>query len=209
MKPTLLIDMDGVFCDWVGSYYAVLGEKYPSAVQWFPPMEELTEFYVGDNLTDDRARHIEDLICQDINLYRNALPYPGAIEGLKALREEATLHGIELFICTAPHPANKYCYTQKAEWIAKYLGDDWLDLLIMTRDKTVIRGHVLLDDKPDPMGGQSPTWSHVLFTQPCNKNIMKPRVDDLSKASRSVLINMTLHKHQHPTRSISHPYMSA
>lgn len=192
LKPTLLIDMDGVFCDWIAGYYMVLESKFPHARPWFPDPENITEFYVSDCLLDDRGKHIEQLICTDADLYRIAPPIPGALDGMRSLRAKCLTRDIELFICTAPHPANKHCYSQKAVWVAEKLGEDWLDSLIITRDKTVVSADVLLDDKPNPIGGQAPNWDHVLFTQPCNRSLDKPRIDDWSPASIDFLIQQTL-----------------
>jgi hypothetical protein len=40
-------------------------------------------------------------------------------------------------------------------WIEKHLGYDFLDQIILTRDKTVVTGDVLIDDKPDILGESS------------------------------------------------------
>lgn len=40
-------------------------------------------------------------------------------------------------------------------WIEKHLGYDFLDQIILTRDKTVVTGDILIDDKPDILGESS------------------------------------------------------
>ena len=37
-------------------------------------------------------------------------------------------------------------------WIEEHLGEDWLDKIIITKDKTVVNGHVLIDDRPNIKG---------------------------------------------------------
>jgi hypothetical protein len=32
------------------------------------------------------------------------------------------------------------------EWVEHYLGKDWISRTILTRDKTVVGGHILIDD---------------------------------------------------------------
>ncbi|CAB1338014.1 unnamed protein product, partial [Coregonus sp. 'balchen'] len=56
--------------------------------------------------------------------------------------------------------------------IEKHLGYDFLEQIILTRDKTVVTGDILIDDKPDILGVEpNPTWEHILFTACHNKHI--------------------------------------
>ena len=41
--------------------------------------------------------------------------------------------------------------------------------MIVTRDKTVVAGDVLVDDKPSVDGVGIPSWEHVVFDQPYNR----------------------------------------
>lgn len=47
----------------------------------------------------------------------------------------------------------------------------WLTRLIITSDKTKIRGDLLIDDKPYITGSEYPAWEHVLFTAPYNSEL--------------------------------------
>jgi 5'-nucleotidase len=40
--------------------------------------------------------------------------------------------------------------------------------LIITRDKTHVKGKLLVDDKPFVTGTGIPSWEHVVFTAPYN-----------------------------------------
>lgn len=42
-------------------------------------------------------------------------------------------------------------YVQYA-WVEKHLGHEFLEQVILTRDKTLITGDILIDDKPDILG---------------------------------------------------------
>lgn len=44
-----------------------------------------------------------------------------------------------------------YVYVQYA-WVEKHLGHEFLEQVILTRDKTLIAGDILIDDKPDIVG---------------------------------------------------------
>lgn len=37
-------------------------------------------------------------------------------------------------------------------WVEKHLGQEFLEQVILTRDKTLITGDILIDDKPDIQG---------------------------------------------------------
>lgn len=71
-------------------------------------------------------------------------PIPGAIEAVKKLE---TMY--DVWILTRPSIKNKLCYTEKAYWIEKYLGEDMLNRTIYACDKSVVRGEFLVDDNRD------------------------------------------------------------
>jgi len=60
------------------------------------------------------------------------------------------------------------------------MGEDFLRRLIITRDKTLVKGAVLIDDKPHVTGAvTAPDWTHLLFDQPYNRDnslSSKPRL---------------------------------
>lgn len=37
-------------------------------------------------------------------------------------------------------------------WVEKHFGHEFLEHVILTRDKTIVSGHVLIDDRPDIVG---------------------------------------------------------
>ena len=55
-----------------------------------------------------------------------------------------------------------YFFFQKFKWIEDHLGAEWINRAIITRDKTMVYGDVLIDDKPSIQG----MWLHpILFSQ--------------------------------------------
>lgn len=190
MKPTILVDMDGVFADFVAGFYSVLEANHPEARKHFPDPDKLVHFYIEDNLSDPSYVSVSDSIVDHIDTFQCAPPFPGAIEGMNLLRDMAEEVNADVRICTAPHLSNIPCYSQKAAWVSKYLDRDWLDRLIITRDKTLVRGHVLLDDKPEPLGTGVPMWDHILFTRSYNANIPnRLRINSWEPDQLQLLIN--------------------
>lgn len=60
-------------------------------------------------------------------------PIEGSIEALKAIAE---IH--EVYILTRPSIKNPHCWTEKALWIEKHLGREWLERTIITCRKDLL-----------------------------------------------------------------------
>ena len=73
--------------------------------------------------------------------YTSLPEIPGAIETYKWLEER-----FDVWILTRPSIKNTNCYTEKAEWIKKYFGEDFLEKLILCPDKSLVKGDYLIDD---------------------------------------------------------------
>lgn len=57
--------------------------------------------------------------------------------------------------------------------IAKHLGEQWKSKVIFASDKTLVKGEVLIDDKPifDYPVQRRPDWVQVVFDQPYNRHL--------------------------------------
>lgn len=199
-KPIINLDMDGVFANFVGTYYNILRTEYPWAVSWFPPESELLTYFVTESVLDKRAIEIDRQIINHVKMFEDIEPFDGVLAGMTYLKHLAHECEVEVNICTAPHTSNLNCYSQKANWINIHLGHSWLNNLHLTRDKTLIKGTVLVDDKPEPLGRHQPDWVHVLFTRSYNHDVVdKVRMTDWSMASIDKLVEFTikLHKEKH------------
>ena len=71
-------------------------------------------------------------------------PMPGAIEGMNALIGA----GYDVFILTRPSAKNNHCWSEKARWVEKHLGVEWLERLIITCRKDLMydENSFLIDD---------------------------------------------------------------
>jgi 5'-nucleotidase len=165
-----LVDMDDVLADFdrrvLGKYHAYHPDKL-----YIPP-EEIKTFYVQDSYPAELRPLLEE-IFNEPGIFSEFPPVPGGIEAIKEIAEK----GHEVFICTTPLLSNPTCVQDKYDWIGRYLGRAWQKRLIPTRDKTMIHGDYLVDDKPEVTGIRTPTWTHVLYTKPCNAHIKdRPRI---------------------------------
>ena len=55
------------------------------------------------------------------------------------------------------------CVLEKYQWVEAHFGYDWTKRVILTRDKTIVSGDILIDDKPEITGCAMPPWQHVLY----------------------------------------------
>jgi 5'-nucleotidase len=94
-----------------------------------------------------------------IGFFLDLEPIDGAIEGLKTIQEK-----YDVWILTRPSIKNTHCYTEKAEWIKKYFGEEMLEKMILCPDKSLVKGHYLIDD--DHRHGQTEfEGEHIHFTK--------------------------------------------
>ncbi|XP_027480360.1 5'(3')-deoxyribonucleotidase, cytosolic type isoform X2 [Zalophus californianus] len=77
-----------------------------------------------------------------------------AREQYRALRPDLAHGGLHLL-----QPSAEY------RWVENHLGPQFVERIILTRDKTMVLGDLLIDDK-DTIRGQeeTPSWEHILFT---------------------------------------------
>jgi 5'-nucleotidase len=165
-KAILLIDMDGVLCDWFGAVKARFENNNPGLK--LAPVEEFVDY----DHVHTMYPQWEDLLHAAMStkgLYSELAPIEGAIEALKDIENNCG-DFIEPFICSCPEVKydDQACHSEKAAWVEKYLGRFWTERLILTRDKTLVRGSILIDDKPEITGAMEPVWHHLVYRQPWN-----------------------------------------
>jgi 5'-nucleotidase len=166
---TVLVDMDGVMCKWQEMYDDLLRKHYPHIPIF--PFEKVTRFKTQSFYADEHREEIAEMMNMP-GFYRDLEPMEGSVEALKAMKAA----GINVFLCTAPYVTNKTCASEKMDWVERHLGSDWLNKTIITSDKTLVRGDVLIDDKPNIKGAMTPSWTHIVFDAPYNRGI-EPRLN--------------------------------
>ena len=160
----ILIDMDGVIANFEKSVLDTYQSLYPTKP--FIPLDERTTFYVKEQYPSELQSLVESIYLTP-GFYQSLPIINGAAEALS----EMTQRGHNLFICTAPLPQYEHCVLEKYQWVDQYLGAEWVKKIIVTNDKTLVRGDILIDDKLNITGLETPTWEHILFNQPYNKHI--------------------------------------
>jgi 5'-nucleotidase len=189
-KPIILIDMDGVLADFDRGCLEKMKELFPKFIIMIDKssMYHISEEYA---LRDETFKKIMDSIIKSPGFYEN-LPL---IENAQGILNSLEFDGYEVFICTSP-PRETENINGKYIWIEKNFGPKWRKKIIMTHDKTLIHGDILIDDKPKITGAIEPSFTHILFDQPYNRNENKPRITQWkdSKDWKEVIESVLLSK---------------
>ena len=165
----LLVDMDGVIADFERGLSEGFREQFPT--ETYIPLDQIRTFYVEESYPRRLRKPIRKIYHSE-GFFANLHPIDGALEALHELQGR---DDTDVFICTTPIRSSPFSAQEKLEWVINHLDDKWAKRLILTGDKTLVRGDVLIDDKPEIKGILTPTWEHVLFDQPYNRDVTSKR----------------------------------
>lgn len=163
----ILVDMDGVVADFEAGHRIYCNRK------------ELPPEALGVNRTCwdilEAIREDPDL-CEVVmqgwhepGFFANLPPIAGSINAVHLL---ARRH--QVYFCTAPLKNHATCASEKIDWVRRHL-PGFESRVIISGDKTLVHGDILIDDKPDIHGVKTPTWEHYLFAQPYNQLSVRTR----------------------------------
>ncbi len=158
MSKIVLLDVDGVLCDFVSGVMR-------SVATCSDERADLSEWDFLDKLGPHARRaYLADSakpgFCYGLD------PLPGAVEGVQQLLAD----GHDLVAVTAPL---LHCPTWEGErraWLWKHFGIAAREVVFTSR-KDLVHGDVLVDDKPEHVKDWSARWGKcgVLWAQPYNK----------------------------------------
>lgn len=160
----VLVDMDNT----VARLDTVLERRWVRRLPHIPKpnFSEIKRMKVQDVLTDKgQVAEIRKLMYEP-GFFRSLPLIAGARQALQELRER----GVNVFFCTAPMLGRSCpCASEKLDWLRDHFGEWAPEQCVITTDKTLVMGDVLIDDNPEIQGVMTPTWKHVYFHQPCNR----------------------------------------
>ncbi|KAM9304917.1 5'(3')-deoxyribonucleotidase, mitochondrial [Gastrophryne carolinensis] len=165
----VLVDMDGVLADFEGGFLKKYRSRYPQ--EPYITLEDRRGFWVSEQYEKLKPGLSEKAISiwESKNFFLELDPIDGAVE---ALKEMSRLPNTDVFICTSPIKQYQYCPYEKYAWVEKHFGHEFLEQIILTRDKTVVAADLLIDDRPDITGAEAmPSWEHILFTACHNRHL--------------------------------------
>lgn len=165
----ILIDQDGVLANYQQRFLEIWRAEHPEKV-WVP-IEALTEHDTDKNYPPEYRDIIDEIVVR--KGFFGSLPIiPGAKEAL----EDMLTRGHDVRIVTAPKRNHTFCVPEKFAWIGEHLGQKWVERIILTRDKTLVHGDILIDDKPGISGVCQPSWEQIFYDQPYNRAHDKRRL---------------------------------
>ena len=158
MAPkVVLVDLDNTIADFDGRALEILKERHDVKLS----QADLTKFPLAANFPELKQAITAMFLEQ--GFFRSFSPIAGAIDALKAMQAE---EGVEVYLCTAPIAASRHCQQEKVEWVREHLdgipagggassskrqrtadqGKSWVQRMVITSDKSLVRGDMLIDD---------------------------------------------------------------
>ena len=154
--PLILLDQDGPLADFDAAMNRVLADHGHD-----PSTLVATEW----DYTNDVTRHFGPAAARALDSARLApgffrdLPVTnGAQDAVERLLDA----GCQIAVCTSPSLANPTCASDKLWWIERHF-PVLSERVIITIDKTLVHGDVLVDDKPQVTGARPASWTHLRF----------------------------------------------
>lgn len=161
--------MDDVIVDFEAGLRAAWDTEHPDMP--LLASEDRRLFKWADEHPPEYRQLLNQLIRRP-GFFASLLPMAGALDAVREMVEE----GHTVFICSAPPNASPHALAEKTQWVIDHLGGDWTDRLVLTRDKTLVMGDVLVDDKPEVTGAVVPVWEHVHYDRPYNRDTANRRI---------------------------------
>jgi 5'(3')-deoxyribonucleotidase len=160
MKPIILLDMDGVVCDFVSAACVACGHPGHAVTGW----DFNTDF--GMTMTEFWAA----IDAQGLTFWRDLKEYPGFWRMYRELVKQA-----DVIFLTTPSQS-PYCISGKLQWLQERFGQDFRDFSFTPR-KELLAGpdRILIDDSDSNIatfaahGGRT-----ILWPQPWNAAAGQP-----------------------------------
>lgn len=166
----ILVDMDDVLADFDAEFLKRWRARHPEKM--YVPLEERKTFYVKESYPQDLQPLVSEIYLEP-GFFREMMPVKGGVDAVKTMQQM----GLEIFFCTSPLYVYKNCVLEKYEWVDHHFGSEWVNRIVLTRDKTLVKGDILIDDKPVITGAESaPMWEHILYDRPYNRDVNRKRL---------------------------------
>jgi 5'-nucleotidase len=166
----VLVDQDGVIADFDEGFNVAWRAAHPERVVVEAPLRRT--FYLRDDYPQEYSAEIRDIQSRE-GFILGLPPVPGALEALQGMLAA----GHDVRICTSPLTRFTHCVGEKFQWAHDHLGPQWVGRVVLTKDKTLVRGDVLIDDKPEVTGALVPVWEHLVFEAPYNATAKGRRIN--------------------------------
>jgi 5'-nucleotidase len=158
----ILIDMDGVLADFLSGF------KQAWVDRGLPPYFDTNlEQWDLNHYVPVHHRELVDVLMQQQGFFRGLPVMPGAVDAMLGMLQA----GHVLWVCSTPVAESAYCEGEKKAWLREHYGETLARRTVFTHDKTLVKGDILIDDKPKIVGEHTPEWEHVLYAQSYNSSV--------------------------------------
>lgn len=166
--------MDGVLADFDAEVHSRVAERHPD-IRPLDPFPEIPDFYVSRHYPEEHYDTVRG-ISNEQGFFASLPMIPDAAYGW----ERVMRLGFRPQICSSPISTNPYSKEEKLGWLEENLAPlfgSWVvSTAIITRDKHLVSGAVLIDDRPAIQHAETATWQHIIFDQPANRGITGPTI---------------------------------
>lgn len=156
--------MDGVICDYTERMLELATERFN-----LPRLraESISEFYTEKMFPPLFQVPVDELSLEP-EFFLGLPPIKGSVDAINEMLRDPAL---SVWICSSPKKTSDHCHSEKFLWLRRHFGQKFAERLILSRDKTLVSGDYLIDDKPVICGEKDPSWEHIIFDQPYNREI--------------------------------------
>lgn len=168
----ILIDLDDTVAHFRRNFNAMRALHYP-LLTGIPDLNNHASFNLWEGRTEEECAAIAAIMDLP-NFYRELEPYEGAVDAV----EKMVAIGHEVFFLSAPWVSNPTGASDKYAWVEGHFGLDLAKKLILSRDKTIVAGDVLFDDKHPIPNKENATWTQVFVDAPYNRDQSGYRIMD-------------------------------
>ena len=170
LKPgdTVLIDQDDAQAGFTEYLLKRCKEEMPEE-NWLP-LEAHTNLYFVSHYPERLHERIYAISFAP-GFFLNLPLIDGFPEALAAMRDR----GLKPKTCTSLIPGHQTCVQEKIEWTRRNVSHDFARVMHIGKDKTGVRGRILIDNRPHIIGDFVPEWEHVLYDQPHNRHVTDRR----------------------------------
>ena len=155
----ILLDQDGVLADFEHAFIDAWRARHPDIAP--VAFDDRKSFYI-------REDYAPELRAQGrSHLHRARLhPQPAARARRAGRSERAAGAGHGRAHLHSPLSQFENCVAEKYLWVEKHLGRDATNRLVLTKDKTLVHGNLLIDDKPTSRARSSRAGNTSCSTRP-------------------------------------------
>lgn len=155
-RPRVLFDMDDVITNFLGSVIDIYNARKGTNFT----VEQVRSWDLSEDFDDD----IFSIFKED-GFFLQLKEKNGSTKVLKDLIESTRY---DIYVITACNSVHELL--EKVEWFQNFIPNFNLDRLISCKEKYIIRGDIIIDDKIDNLIECKPFMECILYDMPHNRN---------------------------------------